>query len=158
MNLVRLNDLQLPELGYTNDDDARVSGTFPFSAATGNTSTAMVYFELAPGKRLPTHADSSEEILFVIEGLAEISVGDERAQARAGDLAVVPAMAPHGVRNVGDTLLRVLGFFPSPTVMSTFGAPLVPLNAPVGGPSPFGERTLLAPLPVLLEQAQVAAD
>lgn len=158
MNIVRLSDLQLPQLGYTDDASARVSGTFPFSAASGNTSTAMVYFELAPGKRLPTHTDSSEEILFVIEGAAEISVGDERAHARAGDLAVVPAMAPHAVRNVGATPVRVLGFFPSPTVMSTFDAPLVPLDAPAGGPSPFGERTLLAPLPALLEQAPVAAD
>lgn len=158
MNIVRLSELQLPELGYPDDATARVSGTFPFSAASGNTSTAMVYFELAPGKRLPTHTDSSEEILFVLEGLAEIAVGDERARAQGGDLAVVPAMVPHGVRNIGDRVARVVGFFPSPTVMSTFGAPLVPLNAPAGGGSPFGERTVLAPLPALLEQAPVAAD
>jgi quercetin dioxygenase-like cupin family protein len=152
VKIVRLSELALPELGYTDDSSARVSGTFPFSVATGNTSTAMVYFELEPGKRLPLHTDSSEEILYIVAGQAEVIVGAERAQARAGDLALVPSMVPHSVENNGNEPVRVLGFFPSPTVMSTFDAPLVPLNAPAGAGSPFGERTLLAPLPVQLEQ------
>jgi hypothetical protein len=35
-------------------------------------------------------------------------------------------MAPHGIRNVGDTTLRVLGFFSSSTVVSTFEQPIGP--------------------------------
>jgi quercetin dioxygenase-like cupin family protein len=94
MYMVRLSDLQLPELGYTHDPTARVSGTFPFSAATGNRSTAMVYFELEPGRQLPTHTDSAEEILCVLEGTVEVVLDDERARAEAGELALVPAMVP----------------------------------------------------------------
>lgn len=153
MFVVRLSDLQLPELGYTQDESARVSGTFPFSAATGNKSTAMVYFELKPGKRLPIHTDSAEEILYIVEGNVEVTVGDERAQAAAGELALVPALVPHGVRNIGNTTARVIGFFSSSTNMATFDQPLVPLAPPADMPAPFGQRTVLAPPPVALEQA-----
>lgn len=158
MITVRLSELQLPALGYMHDTGARVSGTFPFSAASGNKSTAMVYFELEPGKRLPTHTDSAEEILFILEGTAEVVVGDERSAALAGDLALVPAMVPHSLHNVGDTLVRVVGFFSSSTNMATFEHPLVPINPPADMGSPFGERTILAPPPVALEQAPVLVD
>jgi quercetin dioxygenase-like cupin family protein len=151
MNTVRLGDLQLPELGYDHDETARVSGTFPFSAATGNKSTAMVYFELAPGKHLPTHTDSAEEILCVLEGTIEVTVGEERARAATGDLALVPAMVPHSARNIGAGPARVIGFFSSSTNMATFDHPLVPTAPMAEMPSPFGRRTILAPPPVALE-------
>jgi quercetin dioxygenase-like cupin family protein len=153
MYMVRLSDLQLPELGYKHDETARVSGTFPFSAATGNRSTAMVYFELEPGKQLPTHTDSAEEILCVLEGTVEVVLGDERTRAEAGELALVPAMVPHSARNIGTSIARVIGFFSSSTNMATFDQPLVPIDPPADLPSPFGERTVLAPPPIALEQA-----
>ena len=56
----------------------------------------------------------------MLAGEGEAWVGDEANPVRAGDLAVVPALAPHGVRNTGETTLRVIGFFSSSTVMSTF--------------------------------------
>jgi hypothetical protein len=66
-------------------------------------------------------------------------------------MAVVPAMVPHALRNVGDETLRVVGFFSSSTVMSTFDQPVVPMGEPPSEP-PYGERTFLIPFPVALEQ------
>jgi hypothetical protein len=66
-------------------------------------------------------------------------------------MAVVPAMVPHALRNVGDETLRVVGFFSSSTVMSTFDQPLMPMGEPPSEP-PYGERTFLIPFPVALEQ------
>lgn len=155
MVVVRIPELELGEFGYLSDHTARVRGTFPFSVATGNASTAMVYFELAPGKRLATHTDSAEEILVILQGTAEVSVGEEQAHADAGAMVVVPAMVPHGVLNVGDEVARVIGFFASNTVMSTFAEPLLPtveMPAP-----PEAERTLLTPAPGLLETAPAPA-
>ena len=43
MYVVRLGDLELPKVGYQDDPTAQVNGTFPFSVATGNQSTAAVY-------------------------------------------------------------------------------------------------------------------
>jgi quercetin dioxygenase-like cupin family protein len=126
---IDLNDVELMD-GGTAGGPIRVA--FPFHSGTGTASTAAVLFELEPGDALATHTDSPEEILLVLEGEGEAHVGDERALVRAGQLAIVPAMAPHGIRNVGDTTLRVLGFFSSSTVVSTFEGPLGPEGENVG--------------------------
>jgi quercetin dioxygenase-like cupin family protein len=147
----KLSELELLEAGYENDPTTQVKANFPFSAATGTKNTAVVYFEVEPGHRLGTHTDSAEEILLILGGEAEVSVGDEPGQVSAGEMALVPAMVPHSVRNVGDETVRVVGFFSSSTVMSTFDQPVVPLGEPPSEP-PFGQRTFLTPLPVALEQ------
>lgn len=153
MYVVRLNELDLPRVGYEDDPAAQVNGTFPFSVATGTKSTAAVYFEIEPGNQLPTHTDSSEELILILEGEAEATVGEEQARASAGDVALVPSMVPHSLRNVGEKKVRVIGFFSGNTSMATFEKPLVPLDGPPEGPPPFGERTLTIPPPVALEQA-----
>lgn len=110
---------------------------FPLQSASGTASTATVLFEVDPGAELPTHRDSAEELLLVLAGEGEATVGDETARLATGDIAVVPAMEPHCVRNVGETPLRVLGFFSSATLIATFEEPLAP-GAPqvfaIGGP------------------------
>ena len=123
MITVDLNEIQLMDSGTEGGPD-RV--TFPFHSGTGTASTAAVLFEVEPGNALGTHTDSAEEILLILAGEGEAHVGDERELVTAGQIAVVPAMAPHGIRNTGDTTLRVLGFFSSSTVVSQFEEPLGP--------------------------------
>jgi quercetin dioxygenase-like cupin family protein len=88
--------------------------------------TAAVTFELPPGASLGVHSDSAEEVVLVLDGEAEATVGEERAALGPNELAVVPAMVPHDVRNVGDRPLRALGFFPAAAVVSTFAEPPAP--------------------------------
>ena len=147
----RIGELELLEGSYEDDPTMRVRVNFPFYVGTGTKNSAVVYFELEPGHRLGTHTDSAEEILLILEGEAEATVGDEQGRVSAGDMAVVPAMVPHALRNVGDETLRVVGFFSSSTVMSTFDQPVVPMGEPPSEP-PYGERTFLIPFPVALEQ------
>jgi quercetin dioxygenase-like cupin family protein len=47
---------------------------FPFDSAVGTASTAAMLVELEPGGVLPTHADSAEEAILVLEGDAEVTV------------------------------------------------------------------------------------
>jgi oxalate decarboxylase/phosphoglucose isomerase-like protein (cupin superfamily) len=47
---------------------------------------------------------------------------------RAGDLAVIPAMLPHGIANTGDETLKVVGFFCESEITSTFDEPLQPMG------------------------------
>jgi quercetin dioxygenase-like cupin family protein len=131
--------LDLIETSMEGDEEHRVHVEFPVSAATGAAETAVVYFEIDPGHKLATHTDSAEEILYIVQGEGEAHVGDETGRVSAGDLAVVPAMAPHGIRNVGDTRLKVVGFFREATVFSTFPEALMPLGTAqpvIGGQQP----------------------
>ena len=96
---------------------------FPVHSATGTASTATVLFELDPGAALTTHVDSAEELLIILQGTAEARVGDETGRLETNQVGLVPSMAPHGLRNIGDDVLRVLGTFSASTVVSTFERP-----------------------------------
>ena len=76
------------EVWYEDDPTMRLKVNFPFFLGTGTKSTAVVYFEIEPGHRLATHTDSAEEILLVLEGTAEVTLGDERGRLSAGEMAV----------------------------------------------------------------------
>lgn len=143
----RIDQLELVEVWYENDPTMRLRVNFPFFLGTGTKSTAVVYFEIDPGFRLGTHTDSAEEILLILEGEAEVSLGDERGRLSAGEMALVPAMVPHGLRNAGDETVRVVGFFSSNVIVSTFDQPMMP----------FGQRVLGTP-PVLEEEEIATGD
>jgi quercetin dioxygenase-like cupin family protein len=132
MQHLDLSLVPLMDVESALDPSRRVRVGFPHSSAGGNASTATVYFELEPGAHVGLHRDSAEELLLVLEGEGEATVGDETGVARAGDIVTVPAMEPHDVRNVGERPLRVLGFFSASTVVSTFDEPVAP-----GGPQVF---------------------
>ena len=127
MLTVSTPELELNE-AYQDDDRMRVRVDFPINALTGAEHTAVVYFEVAPGDRLATHTDSAEEILYIVAGEGEAEIGDERGHVRTGDLALIPAMAPHGIANTGDETLKVVGFFCESEIESTFEAPLQPMG------------------------------
>lgn len=118
--------LSLADLASPADSSLGSGFAFPISAAAGSAATAVVYFEVAPGKRLGKHTDSSEEVIFIVEGDGEVTVGDERASVSTGALAVVPALVPHDVRNTGSTPLKVVGFFAGSALMHAFFEPILP--------------------------------
>ena len=131
--------LDLLEAWIDSDPNGRVHPAFPINRFTGAQDTAVVYFEVEPGEYLPTHTDSPEEILYIVAGEGKAQVGDERAHVRAGDLAVIPSMVPHGIANTGTETLKVVGFFSSADVVSTFVEPLQPMGVTtltMGAPVP----------------------
>lgn len=121
-----VNELLLTDLAPPADPSLGSRYAFPISAASGSAATAVVYFEVEPGKRLGRHTDSSEEVIYVVEGDGEATVGDERVALSAGALAVVPALVPHDIRNTGAGPLKVVGFFAGSALMHAFYEPLLP--------------------------------
>jgi quercetin dioxygenase-like cupin family protein len=131
MQTVDINALKTFEAWYENDPEVRVRAEFPFTAATGNATTSMVYFEIEPGHRLGTHTDSAEEIVVVLQGTVEATLGDERGQLSAGGAVLIPAMVPHGVRNIGNETARCIGFFSAAGVESVFDQLVMPFGTKV---------------------------
>jgi quercetin dioxygenase-like cupin family protein len=129
MLTVATGDLELTDVWFDSDaQHKRVQVTFPINKFAGAEDTAVVYFEVQPGDRLATHTDSAEEVLYIVSGRGEAEVGDERAEVGAGDLAVIPAMVPHGLTNVGEEALKVVGFFCEAVVTSTFDEAVQPIG------------------------------
>ncbi len=140
MLTVSTGELDLTEVWFDSDpEQKRLRVTFPINKWAGARDTAVVYFEIQPGDRLATHTDSAEEVLYIVSGQAEAEVGEERSGVGAGDLAVIPAMVPHGLVNVGEEPVKVVGFFCQPEVISTFEEPLQPIGEAAlnqGAPAP----------------------
>ncbi len=137
MYTANLNTLVLLEGWYEHDPHMRAKVNFPFSKATGTASSAVVYFEIESGHYLATHTDSAEEIVLLLSGTVEASLGDERGTLTAGEAVLIPAMIPHGIRNVGTDKARCVGFFASATLVSTFDQIMMP----------FGVRVIATPPP-----------
>jgi quercetin dioxygenase-like cupin family protein len=140
MLTARTSELELMQGWFDSDPEhTRVSVAFPINKWAGSADSAVVYFEIQPGDRLAEHTDSAEEILYVVAGEAEAQVGDERGRLAAGDLAVIPAMVPHGLVNVGMETVKIVGFFSESEIISTFNEAVQPFGATVlnqGAPPP----------------------
>lgn len=132
-----LNELELHTGTIEGDLDVEAHFAFPMFWQTGNASTAVLCVELEPGKGGPRHVDMPEEILLVVDGEVEIEVDEEREVFGPGGLVLVPAMVPHGFRNVGETRARIVGFFSSNTVVAIADEVVQPIGSRViGSPSP----------------------
>ncbi len=123
---VSLRSLELQEEWSEHDASERLRSAFALYKRMGTEHSTVIYFELEPGNAVGTHTDSAEEIVLLLEGTVEVTLGDKRGELSAGAIALVPAMVPHSIRNVGDQTARAVGFFTSARVISTFEQPLMP--------------------------------
>jgi quercetin dioxygenase-like cupin family protein len=132
-----LDNLELDETRSKDDDSLRAPTAYPISWESGARGSAVVYFELEPGCHLGMHAHSAEEVVLVVSGAVDASVGDEERRLAAGSLALVPAATRHDVRCVGPEKARCVGFFPAAAVQTIYDQPLEPDGERMQGtPSP----------------------
>ena len=52
--------------------------------------------------------EREDELVYVLEGTLEVTLGDQTMSATAGVMALLPRGIPHGFTNVGDSASRVL--------------------------------------------------
>ncbi|MCB0571982.1 MAG: cupin domain-containing protein [Phaeodactylibacter sp.] len=132
MTTVDLNQLSLNEFTAKNDPAQHCRATFPLLGAHGTQQSATVYIELEPGKSLGRHTDSAEELLLVLEGEVEATVGNEKGLLSKGQIALVPRLEPHDLRNTGQGTARILGFFGGANnIVATFDEVWLPTNSNV---------------------------
>jgi mannose-6-phosphate isomerase-like protein (cupin superfamily) len=85
--------------------------------ADGDTPVRTGIQTSAPGYVAPMHWHPYIELLFIIEGEAEVWLQGGEAQPihlDAGDCVALPADIPHSFRTVGDKPMRLLGIHSNP--------------------------------------------
>jgi mannose-6-phosphate isomerase-like protein (cupin superfamily) len=82
-----------------------VGGRSPIQAA--NFSMGNVTLE-PNGGQVPWHNQEQEEIYFLVEGTAEMCLGEERAILRSGQAVYIPSGVFHQLTNIGETPCRML--------------------------------------------------
>jgi mannose-6-phosphate isomerase-like protein (cupin superfamily) len=82
----------------------------PFvNAACGAEKLAMHISEIKPGQAAhEPHVHDGEEIMFVLEGLAEIRMGEETQTVGPNTAVFCPPHVLHGIRNAGETPIRYM--------------------------------------------------
>jgi quercetin dioxygenase-like cupin family protein len=120
------------------DPSMRFIMAYPLSAAQGTESGTIAYFACEPGQHSGLHADSAEELVYVMDGEGEVFVSGVQKRLEAGNFLHIPTGVQHDVYAYGDVTLRLLSFFPSARVESTFTEILLP----------FGDHTLASDIPL----------
>lgn len=70
---------------------------------------AMGYVVLEPnGGQVPWHNQEQEEVYFVVDGTAEMCLGEERQKVTSGQAVFIPPTVFHQITNMGDTPLIML--------------------------------------------------
>jgi quercetin dioxygenase-like cupin family protein len=105
----------------------------------------LLFERCAVGDRIPLHTHSVEEALVIEDGDAEATLGTETRAVSAGAVVFVPAGTVHGMRNVGERVLRIHGIFASP---------IIPITMLDRNPPPGTEGD--APQPPLVYDARAA--
>ena len=84
------------------------------SAPTGARQLTVFEQWCIPGKGAPLHVHAIEEVLRIIEGEAEVTVGNDQQSCGNGTTIVIPAGVAHGFTNTGRDILRVLAILAGP--------------------------------------------
>lgn len=82
-----------------------VGGPSPVQAS----NFCMGYVTLEPdGGQVPWHNQQQEEVYFVLDGLGEMCLGDERQVVTGGQAVQIPSGVFHQLTNIGDTPLHMI--------------------------------------------------
>lgn len=74
----------------------------------------------APGLGAPMHLHAVEEVLEVMEGQAEITIGDDRTLVSVNQSILIPAGVRHGFVNIGAQTLRVRATLAAPIFEASY--------------------------------------
>jgi len=92
------------ERGRVIKDDSGVVARAIYSAP----EAMVVHIAVQPGGFVAPHVTPVDMEFFVIEGRGTFILGEESTEAGAGTLIPSPRGVPHGMRNAGPGVLRVL--------------------------------------------------
>jgi quercetin dioxygenase-like cupin family protein len=74
---------------------------------------AMRCFTIEPGGGIPNHTNLVEHEQYVLQGKAEVGIGNQVHQVKQGDAVLIPAGVPHWYRATGDEPFRFLCLVPN---------------------------------------------
>ena len=76
-----------------------------------NNALTLTLFAFGKGESISTHSAPGDALVYILDGQANITIGDKTIAAKTGDAVVMPADIPHGldaVENFKMLLILVL--------------------------------------------------
>ncbi len=109
----RVSTAEAPRHGIAQ---GKGSATLLLNPGTGATAASLQLLELQPGAAVPEHVHTgSVEILYIEEGEAEMTVGNQTLRVAKGDAVYIPAGAKHSAKVVSEKApLRAVQVYAGP--------------------------------------------
>jgi quercetin dioxygenase-like cupin family protein len=111
------------------DPSMRFVTAYPMSAAQGTEASTIAYYAFEPGQHSGLHSDDAEELIYIVDGEGEIFISGRQERLEPGTFRFVGKGIQHDVYAYGDVTLRLLSFFPSARVESTYTEIILPFGA-----------------------------
>jgi quercetin dioxygenase-like cupin family protein len=93
--------------------------SYEFHGEKHNAPISAYLVNAKPGQGPPLHTHPYVEVIFMLEGCAQVTIGDETREVNAGSIAVIPANMAHRFVNSGETMLRQIDIHASPRFIQT---------------------------------------
>jgi quercetin dioxygenase-like cupin family protein len=128
------------EVWQDYDPSMRFDAVFPVTEAQGAKNSTVIYYIFEPGRHSSLHSDNAEEVIYCADGEGEIFVSGKQVRLEPGEFVVIPEGVQHDIYAYGGIELRLLSYFPTAVVESTFQDPVMPMGTTVvssklsGGP------------------------
>ncbi|OGF64708.1 MAG: cupin [Candidatus Fischerbacteria bacterium RBG_13_37_8] len=74
---------------------------------------AMRRFIFEPGGEMPRHTNEVEHEQLVLNGKAQVGIGDDVYEVKKGDVLFIPAHVPHWYKNIGEETFEFLCMVPN---------------------------------------------
>jgi quercetin dioxygenase-like cupin family protein len=74
---------------------------------------ALRKFSMLPGGGMPRHTNTLEHEQYVLRGHANVGLGDETVEVKAGDVLYIPEGMIHFYENIGDEPFEFLCIIPN---------------------------------------------
>lgn len=58
---------------------------------------SVTLFAFDKGEGISSHSASGDALVYIMDGTAEITIGEEKVLAKAGEVVVMPANIPHAL-------------------------------------------------------------
>ncbi|WP_425060065.1 hypothetical protein SCACP_07130 [Sporomusa carbonis] len=62
-----------------------------------NKTVSITLFAFAQGEAISPHSAPGDAMVYILDGRAEITIGNEKITATTGQVVVMPANIPHGL-------------------------------------------------------------
>lgn len=73
-----------------------------------NEQSSLTLLSFKAGVERSIHVDEKDEVAQIIEGVADVTVGKEVFRLTSGEMIVMPALTPHGLKAVQNTKMLLL--------------------------------------------------
>ncbi len=73
-----------------------------------NEQSSLTLISFKKGNERSLHCDEKDEVAQIIEGLADITIGEKTYRLKSGEMIIMPARIPHGLKAIEDTKMLLL--------------------------------------------------